>query len=81
MPSFHVRISRDGRSWNGSGVSTDIVESVIKAYLFAINLWSLNEQERQGKMETNTMVKYLIQPYVMVRQVRVCFLYKISCRL
>ncbi len=33
----HIRISRDGRSWNGSGVSTDIVESTLKAYLSAIN--------------------------------------------
>jgi 2-isopropylmalate synthase len=33
----HVRISREGRTWNGSGVSTDIVESVLKAYLNAVN--------------------------------------------
>ena len=33
----HVRIGSDGRSWNGSGVSTDIVEAGIKAYLAAIN--------------------------------------------
>ena len=33
----HVRIAREGRTWNGSGVSTDIVESVIKAYLSAVN--------------------------------------------
>ena len=33
----HVRIAREGRTWNGSGVSTDIVESVIKAYLNAVN--------------------------------------------
>jgi len=46
----HVRISRDGRSWNGSGVSTDIVESVIKAYLFAINSMVFElEQEKARK--------------------------------
>lgn len=33
----HVRISRDGRSYNGMGVSTDIVEAGVKAYLSAIN--------------------------------------------
>jgi len=43
----HVRITRDGRSWNGSGVSTDIVESVIKAYLGAINAMNFElEQEK-----------------------------------
>jgi 2-isopropylmalate synthase len=43
----HVRISREGRTWNGSGVSTDIVESVIKAYLGAVNAMSFElEQER-----------------------------------
>jgi len=43
----HVRISREGRTWNGSGVSTDIVESVIKAYLGAVNVMSFElEQER-----------------------------------
>jgi 2-isopropylmalate synthase len=43
----HVRIARDGRTWNGSGVSTDIVESVIKAYLSAVNAMTFEvEQER-----------------------------------
>jgi 2-isopropylmalate synthase len=32
-----VKISLDGRHWNGRGVSTDVVESSIKAYLSAIN--------------------------------------------
>lgn len=32
-----MRITRDGRTWNGTGISTDIVESGIKAYLSAIN--------------------------------------------
>ena len=43
----HVRINRDGRRWNGSGVSTDIVESVLKAYLGAVNTMTFElEQER-----------------------------------
>jgi 2-isopropylmalate synthase len=43
----HVRITSDGRTWNGSGVSTDIVESVIKAYLGAINVMTFElEQEK-----------------------------------
>ncbi|MCL2479471.1 MAG: 2-isopropylmalate synthase, partial [Treponema sp.] len=32
-----VKILWEGRRWNGRGVSTDIVESSIKAYLAAIN--------------------------------------------
>jgi 2-isopropylmalate synthase len=32
-----VKISMDGRHWNGRGVSTDVIESSIKAYLSAIN--------------------------------------------
>jgi len=38
-----VKIALDGRRWNGRGVSTDIVESSIKAYLSAINAmeWDL----------------------------------------
>ncbi|MDR2480125.1 MAG: 2-isopropylmalate synthase [Treponema sp.] len=38
-----VKISMDGRYWNGRGVSTDVVESSIKAYLAAINAleWDL----------------------------------------
>ena len=43
----HVRITREGRTWNGSGVSTDIVESVIKAYLVAVNTMTFElEQEK-----------------------------------
>ena len=43
----HVRVSREGRTWNGSGVSTDIVESVIKAYLVAVNTMTFElEQEK-----------------------------------
>jgi 2-isopropylmalate synthase len=38
-----VKIAWDGRRWNGRGVSTDVVESSIKAYLSAINAmeWEL----------------------------------------
>jgi len=32
-----VKISLNGRRWNGRGVSTDVIESSIKAYLSAIN--------------------------------------------
>ena len=41
-----VRISCNGRRWNGRGVSTDIVESSIKAYIAAINAmeWQIENQ-------------------------------------
>jgi 2-isopropylmalate synthase len=32
-----VKIALEGRRWNGRGVSTDVIESSIKAYLCAIN--------------------------------------------
>ncbi|MDR2535557.1 MAG: 2-isopropylmalate synthase [Treponema sp.] len=32
-----VRIAWEGRRWNGRGVSTDVIESSIKAYIAAIN--------------------------------------------
>ncbi|MCL2139638.1 MAG: 2-isopropylmalate synthase, partial [Treponema sp.] len=32
-----VKIGMDGRHWNGRGLSTDVIESSIKAYLSAIN--------------------------------------------
>jgi 2-isopropylmalate synthase len=46
----HVRITRDGRTWNGSGVSTDIVESSLRAYLFAINamLYDLEQEKTRS---------------------------------
>jgi 2-isopropylmalate synthase len=39
-----VKIALGGRRWNGRGVSTDVVESSIKAYLAAINAmeWELS---------------------------------------
>lgn len=43
----HVRISSEGRSWNGSGVSTDIVEAGIKAYLSAINAMIYETKDEQ----------------------------------
>jgi 2-isopropylmalate synthase len=44
-----VKISLGGRRWNGRGVSTDIVESSIKAYLAAINdiEWDLSKGENK----------------------------------
>jgi len=32
-----VKIAMDGRRWNGRGVSTDVIEASIMAYLSAIN--------------------------------------------
>lgn len=47
-----VRITRDGRSWNGHGVSTDIVESAVKAYLAAINTmnYELEQEALKGQI-------------------------------
>jgi 2-isopropylmalate synthase len=44
-----VRISLDGRRWNGRGVSTDVIESSIKAYLSAINAmeWEISMSKEQ----------------------------------
>ena len=41
-----VKIAWDGRRWNGRGVSIDVVESSIKAYIAAINAmeWELQNQ-------------------------------------
>ncbi|GHV77722.1 2-isopropylmalate synthase [Spirochaetia bacterium] len=41
-----VKIAWEGRHWNGRGVSTDVLESSIKAYLSAINAmeWDLAAQ-------------------------------------
>jgi 2-isopropylmalate synthase len=45
-----VKITLDGRHWNGRAVSTDIVESSIKAYLSAINAmeWDLGKERIKG---------------------------------
>ena len=42
-----VKIAMDGRRWNGRGVSTDVIESSIMAYLSAINAmeWDLAHRE------------------------------------
>ena len=44
-----VKISLGGRHWNGRGVSTDVVESSIKAYLSAINAmeWELSGRNEE----------------------------------
>ncbi|QQO09096.1 2-isopropylmalate synthase [Breznakiella homolactica] len=49
-----VKISWDGRFWNGRGISTDVVESSIKAYIAAINAmeWELSATDvAKGKRE------------------------------
>jgi 2-isopropylmalate synthase len=49
-----VKIAMDGRHWNGRGLSTDVIESSIRAYIAAINAmeWELQreEGERRGKL-------------------------------
>jgi len=42
-----VKITMDGRRWNGRGVSTDVIESSIMAYLSAINAmeWDLAQSK------------------------------------
>jgi 2-isopropylmalate synthase len=42
-----VKIAMDGRRWNGRGVSTDVIESSIMAYLSAINAmeWDLENNK------------------------------------
>jgi 2-isopropylmalate synthase len=42
-----VKIALGGRHWNGRGVSTDVLESSIKAYIAAINAmeWELSAQK------------------------------------
>jgi 2-isopropylmalate synthase len=46
-----VRISWGGRYWNGRGVSTDVIESSIKAYIAAINAMEYETSENIQKME------------------------------
>jgi 2-isopropylmalate synthase len=45
-----VKIAWDDRRWNGRGVSTDVVESSIKAYISAINAmeWELQRSQLGG---------------------------------
>jgi 2-isopropylmalate synthase len=42
-----VKIAMDGRRWNGRGVSTDVIEASIMAYLSAINAmeWDLAQRD------------------------------------
>ena len=47
-----VRISWNGRRWNGRGVSTDIVESSIKAYISAINAMEWELANDNGSKKT-----------------------------
>jgi len=48
-----VKIAMDGRRWNGRGVSTDVIESSIKAYLSAINAmeWELGRNNHAKNEE------------------------------
>jgi len=43
-----IKIALDGRRWNGRGVSTDVIESSIKAYLSAINAMEADLSVRKG---------------------------------
>jgi 2-isopropylmalate synthase len=44
-----VKITMDGRRWNGRGVSTDVIESSIMAYLSAVNAmeWDLAQSKEE----------------------------------
>jgi len=44
-----VKIAMDGRRWNGRGVSTDVIESSIMAYLSAVNAmeWDLEQSKEE----------------------------------
>jgi len=44
-----VKIAMDGRRWNGRGVSTDVIEASIMAYLSAINAmeWDLAQSKEE----------------------------------
>jgi 2-isopropylmalate synthase len=50
-----VKIAWEGRRFNGRGVSTDVVESSIKAYLSAINAmeWEFAPENRRDKISVN----------------------------
>jgi 2-isopropylmalate synthase len=43
-----VKIGMDGRHWNGRGVSTDVIESSIKAYLAAVNAMFFSLSSESG---------------------------------
>lgn len=45
-----IRIESGGRRWNGSGLSTDVVEASVRAYLSAINV-----MERELKLEAEAL--------------------------
>jgi 2-isopropylmalate synthase len=49
-----VKISLGKRRWNGRGVSTDVVESSIKAYIAAINAmeWELGTENKDQTIES-----------------------------
>jgi 2-isopropylmalate synthase len=49
-----VKIGYEGRHWNGRGISTDVVEASIKAYIAAINNmeWELSATDRMRSVNT-----------------------------
>jgi 2-isopropylmalate synthase len=47
-----VKIAWDKRHYNGRGVSTDVVESSIKAYLAAVNAMEWELSARPGGAQT-----------------------------
>ncbi len=44
-----VKITFSGRHWNGRGVSTDVIESSIKAYLSAVNAMLYEHEQQHSK--------------------------------
>ncbi len=50
MGEVSVRIRNDGRSYNGRGVSTDIIEASAKAYLQAINQYEMDKIDLQQQL-------------------------------
>ena len=43
-----VKLALNGRRWNGRGISTDVIESSIKAYLSAVNAMMYELEIREG---------------------------------
>jgi len=51
MGEVTVRIRNNGRSYNGRGVSTDIIEASAKAYLQAINQFEMDKIDLQQELD------------------------------
>ncbi|MHC4693096.1 MAG: alpha-isopropylmalate synthase regulatory domain-containing protein, partial [Planctomycetota bacterium] len=52
-----VRISEDGRSFVGRGISTDIIEASAKAYVDAINRMVAAQEKGKKPKRTGTVKK------------------------